>query len=94
MTDYSGLSRTELEQRLAVAEDVCLMFGWSAAPDYTRDRSAAAVELWMRWARLPGVSTNPVHHPELVGAEASLAAQRRATRDDVLTKLTVPEESP
>jgi len=87
MSDYSGLTRVELEQRLAVAEDVCLMHGWSAVPDYASDRSCAATELWMRWARLPGVSTDPQDHPELVGAEASLAAQRRATREATLRKL-------
>jgi hypothetical protein len=78
MSDYSGLTRTELEQRLAAAEDVCLMVGWT--PDTGSDRSCAATELWMRWARLPGVSTHPRDHPELVGSEASLAARRRATR--------------
>lgn len=87
MSDYSGLSRIELEQRLATAEDVCLMHGWTAGTDWASDRSCAATELWMRWARLPGVSTDPQDHPELVGAEASLAAQRRATREAALSKI-------
>jgi len=87
VSDYSGLSRVELEQRLAVAEDVCLMFGWSPIGDVSSDRNCAATELWQRWARLPGVSIDRQDHPELVGAEASLVARRRATRETVLRKL-------
>jgi hypothetical protein len=88
VTDYSSLIRTELQQRLAAAEDVCLMAGWTAGTDWASDRSCATTELWMRWARLPGVSTDPQDHPELVGAEASLAAQRRATRDAARSKIS------
>jgi hypothetical protein len=77
----------ELVRRLAAAERVCVMFGWAPAQDYSSDRVAALTELWMQWARIPGVDLSRTAHPELAAAEKPLAEQRRATRDAILRKL-------
>jgi hypothetical protein len=78
MSDYSGLTRSELERRLAAAEDVCLMYAWSAPSWREDDRTLALYQLWQRWVDISGDDLDPHAHPELVGAESALAAQRRA----------------
>jgi hypothetical protein len=86
MSDFTNLSRDELEQRLRMAEDVCVMVGWCGLGH--SDREEAATELWLRWARLVGQDyTGPDAHPELAGAEAALAAQRGRTRADTIARL-------
>jgi hypothetical protein len=87
VSDYSGLTREQLEQRLRTAEDVCVMFGWCGIDP--SERGQAAEELWHRWARLVGSDyTGPAAHPELAAAEGSLARARRRTREETLAALT------
>jgi hypothetical protein len=84
-SEYSALSREELELRLRLAEDTCVMFGWCGVKDDS-ERGKAATELWIRWAHHVGLDyVGPAAHPELAGAEASLARQRDATRSAVIT---------
>jgi hypothetical protein len=91
VSDYDGLTRAELEQRLRYAEDVCVMFGWCGTD--RSERGQAAEELWHRWAELVGPAyTGPAAHPELAGAEAVLAQQREQTRTTTLRRLLEPEE--
>ena len=100
-SDYSSLSREQIELRLKLAEDVCVMTGW--CPTGCSQREKAAAELWQRWARHVGSDyTGPDAHPELAGAERSLARQRDETRSAVLAKFfgeaalptPNPEETP
>ena len=84
-SDYDTLTADEIKRRLAAAEDVCLMFGWTAARGYT-DRDKAASELWMRWADLVGDGfTDPDGHEDL--DEVALAAARDAKRDQTLARI-------
>lgn len=86
MSDFTNLSREDLEQRLRAAEEVCVMVGWCGLGH--SDREEAATELWLRWARLVGQDyTGPDAHPELAGSEAVLAAQRRQARADTTARL-------
>lgn len=83
---FDHLSREELELRLRVAEDVCVMFGWCGV-DHSQ-RGKAATQLWMRWAHLVGDDyTGPKAHPELAASEASLARQRDEKRQTTLQRL-------
>jgi hypothetical protein len=81
---YAGLSRADLELRLRLAEDACVMYGWCASRDDS-DRDKAARHLWMRWATLVGSDyTSPRAHPELAASEHALARERDATRQRLL----------
>jgi hypothetical protein len=87
MTNYGDLSRSEIEQRLQAAEDVCVAFGWCGTRDDT-DREQAAEELWHRWARLVGSDfTGPAAHPELAASEQALAEERRTSHRQLLSDL-------
>jgi hypothetical protein len=90
-TKYGALSRTELETRLAVAEDVCVIYAWSPSRTVT-DREKAAHELWDRWSHLAGndctAKSNPHLTDELI---AELAAKRDATRAATLEYYFGPE---
>lgn len=63
-TRYADLTREQLEERLAAAEEVCLMFGWSALHEDT-DRDIAAYLLWSKWLDLAGDFADPRKHPHL-----------------------------
>jgi hypothetical protein len=78
---------TALRQRLALAESVCVLYGWTGSrPDSDRDK--ALFELWSMWAKLPGTDTSPEGNPELTDALISdLARRRDETRAQVLAKL-------
>jgi hypothetical protein len=64
LNSYASLSREALEQRLRVAEDICLMYGWSAERANS-PREKAAVQLWQQWADLV---RGWVHDPETAAA--------------------------
>lgn len=83
--DVIGMERgavPTIEERLLLAERVCLMFGWTRAHDET-DREKALHELWLEWLeafRADGGNTFPPAHPDLSDARvAELAARRDAT---------------
>jgi hypothetical protein len=71
----------ELRRRLALAEAVCLMYGWSPCHDET-ERDKATHELWSRWANaVPKTFLDGRNHPELDDdAVAGLASRRDASR--------------
>lgn len=93
MSAYDGLTRGELEQRLRMAEDVCVLFGWcGVGADPAGDAAEAVNELWQQWARLVGSEfTGPDAHPDLVRCEAALAGRRRETRRETLAYFFGPE---
>lgn len=65
--------------RLRLAEQVCLMFGWTGVGGNT-DRDKALHELWVEWLRAyeaAGGSTVPIDHPELSDARIEELARRR-----------------
>lgn len=73
--------------RLAVAERVCTMVGWTHSRMET-DRDKALYELWHDWTELPGVSVAPADHPDLSDdVIRQLARKRDATRARVLARL-------
>jgi hypothetical protein len=85
--DYGGLCRDALEQRLRLAENACVMFGWTAGPDES-PRAKAAHQVWSEWAHhVGGGYTGPDEHPELSAAEADLAAERDRIRAETLVRI-------
>lgn len=74
MGQYDNLTREQIEQRLHLAENVCVMVGWTRM-DYSSPRSRAAYQLWKRWAAEPGVDTSDRAHRALADAEDDLAAE-------------------
>lgn len=74
MSGYGDMTREQLEQRLLLAENVCVMVGWTGM-DYASQRGKAAFQLWKRWANEPGVDTSPKAHRDLADLEDELAAE-------------------
>lgn len=88
--DYAGLTIAELLHRLRLAENVCVMTGWTA-PSGDTDRDKAAHQVWSMWAHHVGRPfTDPAQHPQLDAAEAHLAAERDRIRQETLSRLTAP----
>lgn len=83
-----------LARRLELAEQVCLMVGWTASDN--SDRGKAKHELWATWLReyeAQGGSHEVKAHPELSDARIrELAAQRDATVHRVMARLTPASE--
>jgi hypothetical protein len=79
------------QERLAAAEAVCVMYGWSAAPPAQggSDREIATLELWMRWAKVVGSEfLTPKAHPELNAAAVKrLVEARRDTVQRIKAKI-------
>ena len=70
---YRNLTHEELEERLKLAEDVCVMIGWTAVNDHS-PRGKAAHELWKKWANHVGPEfTSPQQHRDLDELEASFS---------------------
>jgi hypothetical protein len=61
--EYADLSREQLASRLRLAEDVCLMYGWSVAHNET-DREKATYMLWSKWRTEVG-EIDRADHPHL-----------------------------
>lgn len=71
---YENLSREQIERRLAAAEDVVVLWSWSAALDGERDK--AAYMRWRDWL-LAGGSSEAKDNPHLTDKViARLAAER------------------
>jgi hypothetical protein len=93
-------TRAELERltaRLKAAEDLCVMYSWSAAHAATK-REKAAHELWRRWYGIVGSDFLTADaHPDLSDAMVDLlAAQRDETRARTLARIRsdAPTELP
>ena len=65
-----------LRARLAAAEKVCVLLGWTTARNDT-DQDKALHELWVEWMDLSGVSADPADHPELSDEHIARLARRR-----------------
>jgi hypothetical protein len=94
MSRYDHLSRDALEARLKVAEDVCVLAGWSTL-DFGRaewegsDRAEAAHQMWSIWCHMVGGSDalDPAKWPELDAMIPALSSQRRSIREDTLRRI-------
>lgn len=91
--EYAHLGRAELERRLALAEDVCRLYGWTAVRE-EGEREKAANVLWGRWLDAVGGSGSPAirpaNHPHLSDAAITrLAAERDEVRRRTLRRLGV-----
>lgn len=54
----------KLRERLEAAEQLCLMFSWTAPSETTRD-GKACFQLYRRWLKVSGVVPERDQHPEL-----------------------------
>lgn len=76
-----------LRRRLALAESVCVLFGWTGVRGST-DRDKALHELWSMWSDLPGADNSPEGNPELTDSLISdLARRRDETRARTLARI-------
>jgi hypothetical protein len=89
MMDEQAIAK--LRERLQAAEDVCLMYGWSAGR-FESDYDKATHEVWSHWADLVGGEfLSPQSHPDLNDRRiAELAAERDRKRDAALRRMGVP----
>ena len=85
---YADLSAGELIERLTLAENICVLVGWTAARTDT-DRGKALTELWMRWSATAGPAAFEADsNPHLNDAVISqLAAARDRTQQATLRRL-------
>lgn len=84
---YADLTRDQLLARLKVAEDVCVLTGWTAAwGDSERDR--AALQMWMVWSRMAGPRVHdPLANVALDRMIPQLAAERARIRAETLRRI-------
>lgn len=76
-----------LRHRLAIAERVCVLYGWTGQRHET-ERDKALHEVWSFWHNLPDTDSSPDGNPELTDELISeLAAQRDATRARTLERI-------
>lgn len=81
MNGYELLNREQLERRLALAEDVCRMFGWSPSHSAGTDREKAAYMLWTDWLAEAGSdAADPRRFPHLSDETVQRLA---AARDEI-----------
>lgn len=87
MAEIDDAELTALRARLAAAEQVCMLYGWTGARRES-DQDKALHEVWSDWVDLSGVSLLPEDHPELSDERiAELARKRDATRARVLARI-------
>jgi hypothetical protein len=75
--------RDELLRRLAAAEQVCVLYGWTGIRDDS-DRTKATTQAWMQWQSQYGVG-RPT--PAWNARVAELAAERDRIRAHTLNRL-------
>lgn len=86
-TKISAEGIAYLRRRLALAESVCVLYGWTGVQGST-EREKALLELWMMWSRFPGTDHSPEGNPELTDTLISdLARRRDETRAQTLARL-------
>jgi len=73
-------------KRSAAAEQVCVLFGWTANT-IVGERSDAALQAWMDWVNLPGVNMPSARDPEWDQRITELAARRRQIRAETLARI-------
>ncbi|HMM95319.1 hypothetical protein [Phycicoccus sp.] len=78
--DYSALTRAQLEARLNAAEDVVVLWSWSAARSET-ERERATFALWEHWLGIGG-SSDPKANPHLTDGLIGELARRRAAAEE------------
>jgi hypothetical protein len=83
---FGGMSAEVLIARLRAAEDVCVLYSWTASTAHQSDREKALHELWSKWYNLVGpAACEPAKNPHLTDEVISdLARQRDATREATL----------
>lgn len=64
MADLPAGVPEEIRERLEAAEELCLMFSWTAPSESTRD-GKACFQLYRRWLEVSGVAPERDKHPEL-----------------------------
>lgn len=88
---YADLTREQLIARLKVAEDVCVLTGWTGFQD-VGDRSEAALQMWMMWAGMVGDrASDPDTNVALDRMVPQLATARRNTRAATLHHFFGPD---
>lgn len=80
---YKALTEDELRERLALAESLCVLFGWGSSG------SDATVQAWMEWANHVGSDyTSPRAHPDLNERRIhELDATRKRVRNETLRSI-------
>ena len=68
-----------LQERLRLAEHVCVMYAWSARITHTTDREKAAFELWKQWFAFVDDPefVRPERHPDLSDEYVTELARKR-----------------
>lgn len=78
---YRGIRRSEMVERLARAEAVCLAYGWCIKGVDRSVPGQATHELYLRWAQMVGRPyASREAHPDLFGLIGALAAMHDADR--------------
>jgi hypothetical protein len=78
-----------LKTRLAAAEQVCVLFGWSPSTSgrNASDAENAATQAWMDWTRTYPDGMPESQSPEWAQRIEDLAARRYSTREATLQRL-------
>lgn len=91
MLDYAHLTRAAIEYRLRLAENACVLAGWTVPNQQTR-RAKAALQAWMAWSgHVGGAYSGPDVHPGLAAAEEELAAERDRVRAAAVARLATSD---
>jgi hypothetical protein len=77
----------ELRERLAAAEQVCVLVGWSAIGNQTDPLQRALTQAWLDWTHRPDVGQPDPQSPEWQARVQDLANRRTATRTLTLGRL-------
>lgn len=80
-------SEEELRERLAAAEQVCILVGWTGIGDQTDPLQQAVTQAWLDWTHLPTVGQPEPQSPEWQARVQDLANRRTATRALTLGRL-------
>lgn len=85
---FGAMDAETLIERLKAAEDVCVLYGWSASTAHQSDRDKALQELWNRWHDTAGRdASSRERNPHLTDERiAELARKRDATREATLRR--------
>lgn len=84
---YRDLSREQLEARLKVAEDVCVLFGWTGARGDS-ERERAVSQMWMTWASMVGFEASDVTANRAINSMVpQLAAERSRIHSATLRRI-------